>query len=270
MTKKLIVLMDPIEKIKVHKDSTYALMREAESRGWLIYYMQLTDLILQNGMICAQTQQISFKEDDTNWYRYLSSKETAPLQSFDIFFMRKDPPITASYIYATQLLEMAQKQGLLVVNDPRALRDVNEKIFATRFKELCPETLITAKKNLIHDFLRDQKKVILKPLNGMGGDSIFFLERGNPNFHVIVDILTVQETVPIVVQRFLAGIKKGDKRIFIIDGKPYPYGLKRIPPKGEVRANLAAGGTGVGFALTKKDMQIADGLSETLKKLGLI
>ncbi len=261
--------MDPIGSIKIAKDSTFAMMLAARKRGWRVQYMELSDLFMTGARAQARMREVEIRDDPTCWYRFVR-ETTRPLNSLPIVLMRKDPPFDMEYIYATYLLELAQHPGTRVVNDPRSLRDANEKVFTARFPQCCPPTLITRRSADIEDFLTQHGDLILKPLGGMGGFSIFRVRSGDPNFNVIVESLTDRGERFCMAQRFIPEIEDGDKRILLIDGEPVPYALARIPKPGETRGNLAAGGTGVGRPLSERDRWIATELGPELRRRGIV
>ena len=269
MTIKLAMLMDPIERINIKKDSSFAMLLEAQRRGWQLFYLNQLDLYLDDGQTYATLKQIEVFDDPSKWFNITETKELN-LSELDVVFMRKDPPFDMEYIYTTYLLEYAQKQGVLVVNDPQSLRDANEKLILGRFPDCAPPTLVTRKSSHIKRFLEKHQDIILKPPGGMGGQSIFRLKLNDPNTNVIIETLTAHETLYVMAQRFIPQISAGDKRILLIDGEPVPYALARIPVKGETRGNLAAGGKAEGVELTEKDRWICDQLRPALKEMGLI
>lgn len=269
MEREIGVVMDPIGSIKVLKDSTFAMMLAAKHRGWRVQYMELSDLFLTDDRTRARMREVEIRDDPGSWYRFVSD-ETRPLDSLPVVLMRKDPPFDMEYIYATYLLEQAQHHGTRVVNDPRSLRDANEKAFTVHFPQCCPPTLVTRRRMDIEAFLGDQGDIILKPLGGMGGFSIFRVKAGDPNFNVIIESLTNHGSSFCMAQRFIPEITEGDKRILLIDGEPVPYALARIPKPGETRGNLAAGGTGIGRPLSDRDRWIAGEVGPELRRRGIL
>lgn len=266
---KLGIVMDPISSINIKKDSSFAMMLEAQKRGWEIHYMEMADLHLDQGKAVADTKVVELKEDPTGWYEF-KSEQTIDLAELDAVLMRKDPPFDTEYIYATYILERAEIQGALIVNKPQSLRDCNEKLFTAWFPELTPTTLVTRKSDKIKAFREKHGDIILKPLDGMGGASIFRVKAGDPNVSVIIETLTNHEQNYCMAQTFVPDISNGDKRILVVDGEPMPYCLARIPAKGETRGNLAAGGTGEARPLSETDWAIANAVAPTLKEKGLI
>ncbi len=269
MSVALGVVMDPIGSIKYHKDSTLAMLLAAQSRGWELYYMEMADLTLADNMAQAWMRPLKVFADPTHWYE-AGESQLRPLHELNVILMRKDPPFDMEYIYATYLLELAEQQGSLVVNRAQSLRDANEKMFTAHFPQCTPPTLISRRAEQIRGFLDKHREIILKPLGGMGGASIFKISTGDPNFSVIVETLTEYGTQYAMAQRFIPEISAGDKRILLIDGTPVPYALARIPAKGELRGNLAAGGQGVGVPLTERDHWICEQVAPILREKGLI
>lgn len=266
---KLAVLMDPIATIKPAKDTTLAMMLAAQARGWKLYYLQQSDLSLSDGQVMAQLTEVQVKDDATHWFE-LGERLHLPLAEMDALLMRKDPPFDMEYIYTTYLLEQAETQGLLVVNKPQSLRDANEKLYTAWFPHCTPATLVSRRAEQFREFLAKHKDVILKPLEGMGGSSIFRLTQADPNISVVIETLTEYGQRYAMAQAFIPEISNGDKRIILIDGEPIPYALARIPAKGETRGNLAAGGTGVGQELSERDYWLCEQVGPTLRDKGLI
>ncbi|HIF9446763.1 TPA: glutathione synthase [Photobacterium damselae] len=266
---KLGIVMDPIESINIKKDSSFAMMMEAQRRGWEIHYMEMDDLSLEQGKAVARTRVVSLKEDPNGWFEFQSEQEIV-LSELDAVLMRKDPPFDTEYIYATYILERAEVEGTLIVNKPQSLRDCNEKLFTAWFPELTPTTMVTRRADKIKAFHQQHGDVILKPLDGMGGSSIFRVMNGDPNVSVIIETLTNMGQNYCMAQTFVPDISNGDKRILVVDGEPMPYCLARIPAKGETRGNLAAGGRGEARPLSETDRRIAEAVAPTLKEKGLI
>lgn len=269
MSISLGVIMDPIGAIHYHKDSTLAMLLAAQRRGWDLWYMEMGDLSIRGGQSHASMQPLQVMEDPLCWYR-LGEVEQRPLHSLNTILMRKDPPFDMEYIYATYVLELAERRGTLVINRPASLRDANEKVFAAHFAQCTPPTLITRRKEAIREFIEQHNEVILKPLEGMGGASIFKVSKGDPNTSVIIETLTEHGNRYTMAQRFIPEISAGDKRILLIDGEPIPYALARIPASGELRGNLAAGGRGEGIALNERDYWICRQIAPVLREKGLI
>jgi glutathione synthase len=266
---KLGVVMDPIETVHFSKDSTVALLFEAAKRGWLIYYMQQKNLQLRGGKVFAEACWLTLFENQQPWFAK-SNKSVVALTDLDCILMRKDPPVDMAYVYATQLLEIAEKQGAKIYNRPSALRDFNEKILANWFPDCCPPTLVSADCSAIKAFLKEQGEIILKPLDGMGGQGIFHIQQCALNINVILEMLTARGERLIVAQRYLPEIQAGDKRVLMVDGQPMEYALARIPALGETRGNLAAGGKGVVVPLSKRDHFICAQIGPFLKENGLL
>ena len=269
MAIKFGVIMDPIESIKIHKDTTFAVLLEAQKQGFELYYMQQKDLYLRDGLVQAHMQTLNVQDDNNKWFE-LGETERLSVSDLDVIFMRKDPPFNMEYIYTTYLLELAEKAGVLVVNNPQSLRDANEKLFTAWFPECCPSTLVSSNMQLLKEFLLEQKDIILKPLDGMGGRAIFRVQENDPNLNVIFETLTDHGQNNIMAQRYIPEILQGDKRIILIDCEPVPYALARIPAAGETRANLATGGKGVAQPLTDRDRWICKQVGDTLRKKGLM
>lgn len=266
---KLGVVMDDIAKINPTKDSSFAMMLEASRRGWEIYTFDTDDLFAKQNQVFCSAAITTVKDNDQNYFEKQQA-ETLDLMSFDAILMRKDPPFNMDYIYATYLLEQAEKSGVLVINKPQSLRDANEKLFALNFPQCIPRTLISSQPPRIHSFIEEQKTVVVKPLDGMGGQDIFKLSKGDNNIDEVLDYLTHQGTRQIITQEFLEDIVKGDKRILLIDGKPISYALARMPAEGSFKGNLAAGATGVGQVLSERDKWLCKQVGPTLKKMGLM
>jgi len=266
---KLAFVVDPLDSFKIHKDTTFAIMREAAARGHSLYVMAQEDLAWRGGKIVGNARRIHLTGKKPGWYRADKAVMT-PLKSFGAVLMRKDPPFDMEYVYSTYLLELAEAQGARVYNRPRAIRDWNEKMSVARFPQFAPPTVATRREALIREFLAAHRDVILKPLDGMGGTSIFRVRRDDPNLSVIIENLTHHGRRTIMAQRFIPEIHDGDKRVLLIGGRAVPYCLARIPKPGETRGNLAAGARGVARKLTKRDREIANALGPVLAKDGLL
>ena len=269
MTIKLGIVMDPIGDINIVKDSSFAMLLAAQKKGWELYYMELKDLYLEQGAAKASLRRLTVKEDPGEWY-VLSDREDQDLSTLDTILMRKDPPFDSEFLYSTLILSRAEESGVLLVNNQQGLRDCNEKLFATQFPQCCPDVLVSRDKERLKAFFIEHKDVIFKPLDGMGGANIFRVKEGDANIGVILETLTQHETQQAMAQKFIPDISEGDKRILLIDGEPVPYGLARIPAKGENRGNLAAGGRGEGRPLTDRDRWICEQVGPVLKAKGLL
>jgi glutathione synthase len=245
------------------------MLLEAQARGWELHYMELNDLFLRNGIAYARTRTLKVQRDAKQWYQFIDEQDI-PLHTLQVILMRKDPPFNQEFIYATYLLERAESMGAYVVNKPQSLRDANEKLFTAWFPQCCAETLVTREPKRIRDFLTEQGEIILKPLDGMGGTSIFHLRQNDPNLSVILETMTEYNSRYIMAQKYLPQIKDGDKRILMVNGEPVPYCLARIPAQGETRGNLAAGGRAEGRPLTDRDRWIANEVGATLREKGLV
>ena len=269
MSLKIGVVMDPISNINVKKDSSLAMLLEAQTRGYEIYYMEMQDLYLTQGVCRATSAKLKVYNDDEHWYD-LGEKEDINVGDLDAVLMRKDPPFDTEFIYATYMLERAEAKGALIVNKPQSLRDCNEKLFTAWFADLTPKTLVTRRSEQIRAFHKIHKDVIIKPLDGMGGSSIFRMKENDANVGVIIETLTALGNQYTMVQEYLPEITDGDKRILIVNGEPMPYCLARIPAQGETRGNLAAGGRGEARPLSASDKIIAETIAPELKRRGLI
>ena len=268
MTKTLGVVMDPIGSISYKKDSTLAMLLEATQRGWTIYYFEQKDLFLRDGIAYGKSKLLNVFADDTQWFEFQTEQEL-PLASLQLILMRKDPPFDREYIYTTYILEQAEYQGVLVMNKPQSLRDANEKLFTTWFPACCPPTMVTRRQALLRDFFNEHKDIICKPLDAMGGASVFHLQPGDPNASVVFEMLTQHETRYMMAQRFIPEITAGDKRILLIDGEAVPFALARMPSANDWRGNLAAGARGRAQALTPRDRWICEQVGPVLRRKGL-
>ncbi|MDT3322282.1 glutathione synthase [Shewanella sp. SP1S2-4] len=266
---KLGIVMDPISEINIKKDSSFAMLMAAQDRGYQLFYMEMADLAMVNGVAMANMRPLTVINDASKWYELGEAQDT-PMSELDVVLMRKDPPFDTEFIYATYMLERAEEQGVLIVNKPQSLRDANEKLFTAWFSEFTPETIVTRDAKRIRAFHQAKGDIILKPLDGMGGTSIFRVKQDDPNLGVIIETLTSYGQQYAMAQAFIPEITKGDKRILVVDGEPVPYALARIPMKGETRGNLAAGGSGVAQPLSDSDWAIARAIGPELKKRGLI
>ncbi len=268
MPHSLLMVMDPIDQVNIVKDTSFGLLLEAQRRGWELYYCQQKDLYLEQGEVRANSQSLKVFNSADKWFE-LETVEQIALHRFDAVFMRKDPPFDMNYIYSTYLLELAEQQGTLVINNPRSLRDCNEKLFTAWFPEHTPPTLVTSNSQHLKRFVSEQKDVILKPLDGMGGASIFRIQQGDPNTSVIIETLTGGGNHLAMAQRFIPEITAGDKRILIVNGEVIPFVLARIPQQGETRGNLAAGGSGVPMPISEQEQALAEIIAPELVKRGL-
>jgi len=266
---KLGIVMDPISAIDPKKDSSLAMLIEAAKRDYEIYYMEQKDLKLIDGCATAQATIIEIFDDQKKWYKS-KSNVSIDLKELNIILMRKDPPFDMEYIYTTYVLDKAEEDGVLIVNKPQSLRDMNEKVYTAWFPECTPSTLISRSMAEIKLFLKQHKKIVVKPLDGMGGKSIFVVDENDGNANVIIETLTNYGKCSAMAQVFIPEIKDGDKRILLIDGKPVPYALARIPSKDDNRGNLVMGAVGEGRELTERDKLICSKISETLKKKGIL
>lgn len=266
---KLGIVMDPISQINIKKDSSFAMLLQAQQRGYEIHYMEMADLYLLQGQARALTKIVTVQQDAQSWYKFGTEQDIA-LSELQVILMRKDPPFDTEYIYATYMLERAEDAGTLIVNKPQSLRDANEKLYTSWFSQYTPKTLVSRDASRLKAFYQQEQDVILKPLDGMGGASIFRLKPDDANVSVIIETLTEHGQRYAMAQRFIPEIKDGDKRILVVDGEPVPYCLARIPASGETRGNLAAGGRGEARPLSDSDWAIARAIGPTLKAKGLI
>lgn len=269
MAIKLGVVMDPIATINRKKDSTFAMLLEAQARQYEIYYMTQADIYTAKGEVYARCQMLKVNDDDKQWFEFISEQVIA-LTELDVILMRKDPPFNMEYIYTTYMLELVEQHGVLVVNKPQSLRDYNEKLATAWFPQCCPDTLVTRDAKRIHAFHQQHQDIILKPLEGMGGASVFRVKMDDPNLNVIIENLTSSGQRYVMAQQFIPEISAGDKRILLIDGKPVLYALARIPKEGETRGNLAVGGTGKGIELSERDKWICSEVGPVLQAKGLL
>lgn len=269
MAIKLGIVMDPIASINIKKDSSFAMLEAAQQRGYELYYMELSDLYMQAGRAFATMRPLRVQYDYDKWFEFGEIIDQ-PLSELDVVLMRKDPPFDTEFIYATYMLERAEDEGTLIVNKPQSLRDANEKLYTAWFAEHTPTTLVTRRADKLRAFHHEHQDVILKPLDGMGGASIFRLKPEDANVGVIIETLTAHGSQYCMAQTYLPAIKEGDKRVLVIDGEPVPYCLARIPAQGETRGNLAAGGRGEARPLSEADWAIARAVGPALKQKGLI
>lgn len=268
MKTKLGVIMDPIANIHYKKDSTLAMLWEASDRGFEIFYFEQKDLFFRGDKVYGNSRELKVFRDEKKWYEFGKAKQV-PLSDLQIILMRKDPPFDQEYIYTTYLLEQAEREGVLVANKPQSLRDANEKLFTLWFPQCCPPTLVTRDIHLLREFFQEHKDMICKPLEAMGGYSVFRLQEKDENASVVFEMLTERESKFAMAQKYIPEIKEGDKRILMINGEPVDFALARIPAKGELRGNLAAGAKGVAKPLTERDRWICKEVGPTLRKKGL-
>lgn len=266
--------MDPISSINIKKDSSFAMMLAAQKRGWEIHTIYQSDLYTENNQPKAFTRITQVTDNYEYWFDFVS-EQTIELDSLDVILMRKDPPFDIEYITSTYILELAEQAGTLVANKPVSLRNNNEKMFISQFPQCCTPFLVSRDSNRLRDFVNqrseaEQQDVILKPLDGMGGSSIYRVNPKDPNLSVILETVTEFNSRTVMAQQFIPEIVKGDKRVLLIDGEAVPYALARVPAAGETRGNLAAGGTGVGVELSERDKWICQQVGPTLKSQGIL
>jgi glutathione synthase len=267
---RLAVVMDPIEHIKFAKDTTLAMLLAAQQRGWALSYLQPADLRLRDGVAEGSAHKLAVKADPQYWFT-LGPAAVEPLGAFDVILMRKDPPFDVEFVYMTYILERAESAGALVVNRPRALRDMNEKVYTAWFPQCCAPTLITRDMHELALFARTHGKIVVKPLHSMGGHSIFVLESADKNARVVFEILTHDGRAFAMAQQYLPDIViGGDSRVLLIDGEPVPYALARIPDAADNRGNLAAGATGVGRPLNERDRWLCQQIGPALSAAGVL
>ena len=261
--------MDPISAINIKKDTSFAMLMAAQSRGYELSYLEMADLYLEKGKPMCSSRSLKVERDAQGWYE-LGERQEHSLGDFNVILMRKDPPFDSEFLYATQVLSLAQDAGALVVNNPQALRDYNEKLFTSYFPEHIPDTLVSNNQAIIRAFHAKHQDIICKPLDGMGGASIFRVKPDGNNLGVIIETLTQLGTRYMMVQEYLPEIKDGDKRVLIVDGEVMPYCLARLPTKGETRGNLAAGGTGRPQPISESDRALAEAIAPTLKENNIL
>ncbi|MER0204011.1 MAG: glutathione synthase [Nitrosomonas sp.] len=269
---KLAFILDQLDSIKTYKDSSFAMMREAGIRHHQLFTLQQGNLAWNGAQTVGFARELELTGKDGDGHRWYRTKEPdeIPLREFDAVLMRKDPPFNMEYVYTTYLLELAERQGALIFNSPQAIRDHNEKLAIAKFPQFTPPTLVTRQESLIRDFLDEHRDIVLKPLDGMGGASVFRIHSADYNIGVIMETLTHYGTRTVMAQRYISEITQGDKRILLIAGKPVPYSLARIPKPGETRGNLNAGGKGVAQLLSRRDREIAEALGPVLYDEGLM
>jgi glutathione synthase len=269
MSLTVAVLMDPIESIHIEKDSTFAMLLEAQRRGHDLLYLTQSSLAVRDAAPVAHATSLHVTDDPAGWFEFGEAK-WVDLRKVDVILARKDPPVDPQFVYDTMVLELAQMGGALVVNDPRALRDANEKLFSLHFPQCIPPTIVARDAKTIKAFVQDHDDVILKPLDGMGGRSIFRSHRGDPNLNVILETLTENGRAFTVAQKYLSEIRDGDNRILLIDGEPVPYVLARMPQGDDFRGNLARGGKGVGRPISDRERWLAAQVAPELRKRGML
>ena len=266
---KLGVVMDPIESINFKKDSTLAMMIEAQSKGHEIFYITPNALFINSGIAFASSAKIEVKDNPSDWFS-LEEEKIIKLSELNSILMRQEPPFNSDYIYNTYVLEMASREGVNIFNNPRSLRDCNEKVYASEFPQCCTKHLVTSNKLLLSQFVEEYKDTVIKPLDGMGGASIFRLKKNEPNLNVILETITHHFTQKVMIQEYIPQISEGDKRILVINGEPMGAAIARIPAEGELRGNLAAGASAVAKSLSERDMWICKEVGPSLVKKGLL
>jgi glutathione synthase len=267
---QILFIADPLESFKIHKDTTYAMMEEAHVRNHAIWFCEAGELYVEGGRILTEARPVTFTGlGGKEWFKKGNSQRL-PLQGFTAVVMRKDPPFDLEYLYATQLLTLAEAEGARVFNKGQALRDFNEKLAILNFPEQTAPTMVTSRPDRLKRFVRQHQDAILKPLDGMGGSGIFRVTPDDPNLNVIIETVSCQGTQTVMAQRYIPEIREGDKRVLVIDGVPVDYCLARIPQGGETRGNLAAGGRGEARPLTERDREIAAALAPELKRRGIL
>jgi len=263
------VVMDPIGEIKSYKDSTFAMLLEAQRRGHTLYYMEPGDLYARDGRVFAGMQKLEVRDNTTDWFS-LTPVNSRPLDELDIVLMRRDPPFDMDYIYTTYMLELAEKTGTMVINRPQSLRDANEKFFINNFPQCCVPMLISSSSTLIREFVNRHGHCVVKPLDGMGGESVFQVSDTDMNLNVILETITRHDARPVMAQKYIDEISEGDKRILVVNGEPVPYALARYAGKGDFRGNLAKGGSSKGVPLSERDRWICSQVAPELKKRGIL
>ena len=263
------VVMDPIESIQPKKDSTLAMLLAAQRRGWNLIYFRQQDLAIRDGAPLGQGAKLTVQDSPDSWFKLGETWEGA-LEELSVILMRKDPPFDMEYVYTTYILELAELRGSLVINKPSSLRDINEKAYTAWFPHCAPPSLISRSRNDLKTFLEEQEKIVLKPLDGMGGRSVFVVAQMEPNINVILETLTEYGERFVLAQRYISEITEGDKRILLVDGQPIDYALARIPAPGETRGNLVMGATGEGRTLSKRDRWLCGEVGPILKSKGVL
>lgn len=263
------VVMDPIGGIKTYKDSTFAMLLEAQRRGHLLYYMEPGDLFAEDGQAFATMYQLEVRDNTNDWFS-LTPLGVQSLGELDIVLMRRDPPFDMDYIYATYMLELAEKSGTLIINRPNSLRDANEKFFINNFPQCCVPMVISSRSSMIRDFVSKNGHCVVKPLDGMGGESVFQVSASDMNLNVILETITRHDTRAVMAQKYIDEISQGDKRILVVNGEPVPYALARFAGAGDFRGNLAKGGSSKGVPLSDRDRWICSQVAPELKKRGIL
>jgi len=263
------VVMDPIDGIKPYKDSTFAMLLEAQRRGHILHYMEPGDLFAKDGRVFAGMQIVEVRDNTTDWFSLTPIGER-PLDELDMVLMRRDPPFDMGYIYTTYMLELAEKAGTLIINRPQSLRDANEKFFINHFPQCCVPMVISSSSSQIREFVIQHGHCVVKPLDGMGGESVFQVREADMNLNVILETITLHDTRPVMAQKYIDEISQGDKRILIVNGEPVPYALARYAGKGDFRGNLAKGGSSKGVPLSERDRWICSQVAPELKKRGIL
>lgn len=263
------VVMDPISGIVTYKDSTFAMLLEAQRRSHELWYMEPSNLTISDGVAMGHMRPLSVTDHREDWFT-LGERQNLELAGLDFLLMRKDPPFDMDYVYTTYVLDLAEKAGVTVMNRPQALRDANEKCFITQFPQCCVPALITRSSAEIKAFVGEHGLSVVKPLDGMGGESIFQVQPEDPNLNVILETITAKDRDLVMVQRYIPEITQGDKRILVVNGKPVPFALARIPGAGDFRGNLAKGGTGKGMPLSDRDYWICEQVAPELKRRGIV
>jgi glutathione synthase len=263
------IVMDPIAGIKTYKDSSFAMLLEAQRRGHQLFYMEPDDLYVKDGRVFAHMQALEVRDNTTDWFT-LTPLDDGPLDALDMVLMRRDPPFDMNYIYTTYMLELAEKAGALIINRPQALRDANEKFFINHFPQCCVPMLISSESNRIRTFVKSHGHCVVKPLDGMGGESVFQVSDKDMNLNVILETITRHNSRPVMVQRYIDEISEGDKRILVVNGEPVPYALARFAGQGDFRGNLAKGGTSKAVPLSERDRWIVSQVAPELKKRGIL
>tara|TARA_Y100000588_G_scaffold198887_1_gene212653 strand:+ start:15 stop:959 length:945 start_codon:yes stop_codon:yes gene_type:complete len=262
---KFGVVMDPIASIAFKKDSSLAILLKAQERGHELIYMEPNSLFLTEKGPYAKVYDVLVKDDPNDWFS-LGNVRIIPLEELDLIIMRQDPPFDSSYIYNTYVLDQAETRGVKVVNKPSSLRDCNEKVFATEFPQCCTPFLVSSDDDLLREFINTHGDTVIKPLDGMGGSSIFRLKKGDSNIGVILETITNYFETKVMIQRYIKEIKDGDKRILLVDGNHFGAAISRVPAKGELRGNLAVGATAIASSLTEKDIWICEQVAPMLRE----